>query len=117
MLRGRELKPPPRAVRAKSGVSSDTQSDQTKSLPRIGVPKGKPALRFPVSPETRAFYRRFYPGTTTAEWNDWHWQFQARIRTLGELTRIFQLSADEHAAVSQHTKVRSRSASRRIMRA
>jgi lysine 2,3-aminomutase len=102
MLRGRELKPPPRAVRAKSGVSSGTQSDQTKSLPRIGAPKAKPALRFPVSPETRAFYRRFYPGTTTAEWNDWHWQFQARIRTLGDLTRIFRLSEDEHSAVSKH---------------
>jgi lysine 2,3-aminomutase len=102
MLRGRELKPPPRAVRAKSGVSSGTQSDQTKSLPRIGAPKAKPALRFPVSPETKAFYRRFYPGTTTTEWNDWHWQFQARIRSLGELTRIFQLSPDEHSAVSKH---------------
>jgi lysine 2,3-aminomutase len=102
MLRGRELKPPPRAVRAKPDASSGTQSDQAKSLPRIGAPKAKPALRFPVSPETRAFYRRFYPGTTTAEWNDWHWQFQARVRTLGELTRIFQLSADEHAAVSKH---------------
>jgi lysine 2,3-aminomutase len=102
MLRGRELKPPSRAVRAKPGVSSGTQSDQAKPLPRIGAPKAKPVLRFPVSPETRAFYRRFYPGTTTAEWNDWHWQFQARIRTLGELTRIFRLSADEHDAVSKH---------------
>jgi lysine 2,3-aminomutase len=90
MLRGRELKPPPRAVRAKSGVSSGTQSDQTKSL------------RFPVSPETRAFYRRFYPGTTTAEWNDWHWQFQARIRSSAELTRIFKLSEDELGAVTKH---------------
>ncbi len=101
MLRGRELKPPPRAVRAKPGVSSGTP-EQATSLPRIGAPRAKPALRFPVSPETKAFYRRFYPGTTTAEWNDWHWQFQARIRTLGELTRIFQLSEDEHSAVSKH---------------
>ena len=101
MLRGRELKPPPRAVRAKPGVSSGTP-EQATSLPRIGAQRAKPALRFPVSPETKAFYRRFYPGTTTAEWNDWHWQFQARIRTLGELTRIFQLSEDEHSAVSKH---------------
>jgi len=101
MLRGRELKPPPRAVRAKPGVSSGTP-EQATSLPRIGAQRAKPALRFPVSPETKAFYRRFYPGTTTAEWNDWHWQFQARIRTLGELTRIFRLSEDEHSAVSKH---------------
>jgi lysine 2,3-aminomutase len=101
MLRGRELKPPPRAVRAKPGVSSGTP-EQATSLPRIGAQRAKSALRFPVSPETKAFYRRFYPGTTTAEWNDWHWQFQARIRTLGELTRIFRLSEDEHSAVSKH---------------
>ena len=103
MLRGRELKSPPRAVRAKPGVSSGTQSDRAQPLPRIGAPhRAKTALRFPVSAETRAFYNRFYPGTTTAEWNDWHWQFQARIRTLGELTRIFRLSADEHDAVAKH---------------
>jgi lysine 2,3-aminomutase len=103
MLRGRELKSPPGAVRAKSGVSSGTQSDPAKVLPRIGAPpKGKTALRFPVGAETRAFYRRFYPGTSTVEWNDWHWQFRTRIRTLAELTRIFRLSADEQDAVSRH---------------
>jgi lysine 2,3-aminomutase len=59
-------------------------------------------LRFPVGEETRAFYKRFYPGTSTAEWNDWHWQFQARIRSLDMLEKVFVLSEDERVAATRH---------------
>ena len=99
LLRGRELKSPARPERS-TPVSGKSSSDQ---LPRIGgARKGKPVLRFPVAAETQAFYRRFYPGTSSADWNDWHWQFRTRIRTLDELARIFRLSADEASAVGRH---------------
>ena len=90
-LRRRDLKPPLRPV-----------EDEPAFPP---VPKPKPVralLRFPVTPETKAFYRRFYPGTSTAEWNDWRWQMRARIRSAAELSRIFTLSADEADAVARH---------------
>jgi lysine 2,3-aminomutase len=58
--------------------------------------------RFPVAERTRAFYRRFFPGTTAADWNDWHWQFRSRIRTLDDLARVFRLSDDEAEAVARH---------------
>jgi lysine 2,3-aminomutase len=67
------------------------------------APARKPVQLFPIGPASRAFYRRFYPGTGAAEWNDWRWQMRNRIRTLEELGRVFQLSADEHAAVARHT--------------
>ncbi|HTQ14029.1 MAG TPA: KamA family radical SAM protein [Rhizomicrobium sp.] len=51
--------------------------------------------------DTRAFYRRFWPGTSTAEWNDWHWQFQARIRSLADLERVFVLSESERSAAAR----------------
>jgi lysine 2,3-aminomutase len=102
LLRGREPKPLPRTGRQKPVADSKTEIRDTKEIPRIGKAKAKPALRFPVNAETRAFYRRFYPGTTTAEWNDWHWQFQARIRSSAELQRIFTLSEDERIAVERH---------------
>jgi lysine 2,3-aminomutase len=60
------------------------------------------ALRFPVNSKTRAFYKAFYPGTSTVEWNDWRWQMRARIRSLEELSRIFRLSSDEYDAVARH---------------
>ena len=101
LVRGRELKPPSRAERPKSHSSETTQSPD--AIPRIGkARKGKPVLRFPVSAETRAFYRRFYPETSSAEWNDWHWQFRARIRTLEDVSRVFRLSEDEASAVARH---------------
>ena len=99
LLRGRELKSPSRPER--STPASGTQD--SNQLPRIGKARtGKPALRFPVGAETQAFYRRFYPGTSSADWNDWHWQFRTRIRTLDDLARVFRLSNDEASAVGRH---------------
>jgi lysine 2,3-aminomutase len=97
MLRGRELKPPLRDVRRPETSTGTHLQDKFKTIERA-----RPALRFPVNPDTKAFYRRFYPGTTSRDWNDWHWQFRTRIRTLDELSRIFRLSADERNAVERH---------------
>jgi lysine 2,3-aminomutase len=67
------------------------------------APAKKPVQIFPIAAGSRAFYRRFFPGTGAAEWNDWRWQMRSRIRTLEDLTRIFALSADEREAVARHT--------------
>ena len=101
-LRGRQLKPPLRPVDPKSDIRSSLHFKEANGLPTIGRAPRKPILRFPVTPETRSFYRQFYPGTSTVEWNDWRWQFRTRIRALDELARIFRLSADEHRAVARH---------------
>jgi lysine 2,3-aminomutase len=101
-MRGRELKPPLRPVRPRPALASDTPLQEAPKVSSIAPAKSKAASRFPVNPETRAFYRRFYPGTSTAEWNDWRWQMRTRIRALEELQRIFRLSADERAAVGHH---------------
>jgi lysine 2,3-aminomutase len=63
----------------------------------------KPVQLFPIAPASRAFYRRFFPGTGPLEWNDWRWQMRSRVRSLDDLERIFALSPDEHAAVARHT--------------
>src|SRR5665213_1932556 len=106
LLRGRESRPPLRSGREKPNASTVLDVENTKRCPRIGkaqaAAKPKTRLRFPVGEETRAFYRRVYPDTTTAEWNDWHWQFQARVRSLGDLEKVFVLSDDERVAVERH---------------
>jgi lysine 2,3-aminomutase len=102
LLRGRELKPPLRPV-PQPDLRPSPPFQQAKQIPSIGRPPRKAALRFPVNPETTAFYRRFYPGASVTEWNDWHWQLQHRIRSLDDLVRIFRLSEDEREAVAQHT--------------
>jgi lysine 2,3-aminomutase len=103
LLRGRDLRPPSRHERTSNAAVSTTPIQSNISPTPIEAPARKKALRFPVNPETRAFYRRFYPETSTAEWNDWRWQLRTRIRTLAELGRIFVLSKDEHDAVAGHT--------------
>jgi lysine 2,3-aminomutase len=103
LLRGRDAKSPSRAGQQKPAASTVLQAQNAKQIATIGKPKAKPRLPFPVSEETRAFYRRFYPGTTSAEWNDWHWQFQARVRSLADLEKVFVLSEDEREAVANHS--------------
>jgi lysine 2,3-aminomutase len=47
------------------------------------------------------FVRRFYPGVTTTQWNDWHWQVAGRITERRELARILSLSPEETGALAQ----------------
>jgi len=60
------------------------------------------AERFPVGPRTRAFRKRYFPQIDPAQWNDWRWQARSRIRSLDELSRVFELSDDERDAVARH---------------
>src|SRR3546814_751680 len=64
---------------------------------------GRPVHRFPISDASNAFRRRFFPGATLGDWNDWRWQARSRIRGLGQLARVFDLSDDERAAVEHHS--------------
>ena len=101
LLRGRDLRPPSRRERVQPAtIPGSINPNGVKAEEAV---TRKKTLRFPVSAETRAFYKKFYPETTAAEWNDWRWQMRTRIRTLGELERVFVLSPDERRAVAGHT--------------
>jgi lysine 2,3-aminomutase len=106
--RGRAVRPLARSLRRNpDGLSSSKTIDAANSnarapVAKLTLPGPKVELRFPVGSDSRAFYRRFYPGTSAADWNDWRWQMRTRIRSLEELARIFRLSEDEYAAVARH---------------
>ncbi|MCA9320276.1 MAG: KamA family radical SAM protein, partial [Planctomycetes bacterium] len=53
-----------------------------------------------LSAQSAAFRDRFFPEVTDDQWSDWRWQLRARIRTLAELERIFELSSDERRATA-----------------
>jgi lysine 2,3-aminomutase len=100
MARGRAIRTATRSFRK---TQDDAALREARApITKLHLPGPKPELRFPVSQSLRAFYRRFWPGTGPAEWNDWRWQMRARIRTLEELARIFRLSEDEYGAVAKH---------------
>ena len=96
MARGRAVKMATRSFR-------NSPDDASRApIAKLNLPGPKAELRFPIGQASRAFYRRFWPGTGHAEWNDWRWQLRTRIRSLTELARIFRLSEDEYDAVSRH---------------
>jgi len=66
----------------------------------------KPAVkinRFPASENSREFLKKFYPGTSINEWNDWKWQVRNRIRRLEVLEKMIDLTDDERASVEKRT--------------
>ena len=108
-----------------------TQSEQTLSDPRIDtgpqhrkrrerinahqsnfpfyehyptlVPSPPPTIyRFPISSASERFRKTFFPDSSVAEWNDWHWQLRHRIRSLEQLGTILELTMDEMTAVLRH---------------
>jgi lysine 2,3-aminomutase len=102
IARGREAGAPRPGSQARRKASPVLVTD---AAPQALAPKEaarKPVHLFPIGGQSRAFYRRFYPGTGPAEWNDWRWQLRSRIRSLEDLERVFRLSEDEHAAASRH---------------
>jgi lysine 2,3-aminomutase len=50
--------------------------------------------------KTRSFRRLYYPSISTAQWNDWRWQIQNRIRTAEQLARFLKLSDEEVQALT-----------------
>jgi lysine 2,3-aminomutase len=51
--------------------------------------------RFKDSARSQSFRKRFYPEITTAEWQDWQWQFRNRITDIDALSQIIWLSEEE----------------------
>lgn len=73
-------------------------------LPVCGKRRRPPIelAQLPENQSTENFRNLFYPRSTKAEWNDWHWQFGHRITQLRQLERIIQLTADERFALSRY---------------
>src|SRR5690242_2745326 len=67
--RGRAVRPLARSFR-RNPDDAAANSNARAPLANLTLPGPKVELRFPVGGDSRAFYRRFYPGTSPAEWND-----------------------------------------------
>src|SRR4029453_2360409 len=59
--------------------------------------------RFPVSPRSQLFRKRFFPEASAADWSVWRWQIRSRVKNLAGLARIINLSDDEASAIRRHT--------------
>ena len=69
----------------------------------LGPSRPRKFHRFPISPRSQAFRRRFFPEAGAAEWNDWRWQARNRFKDLAGISRVLVLSAEEREAIERHT--------------
>lgn len=56
--------------------------------------------RFKDTTRAQTFRKHFYPEITTAEWQDWQWQFRNRITDVQTLSQMLWLSQEERLAMS-----------------
>ena len=56
--------------------------------------------RLLISDRSDKFRKRYYPGTTKQEWNDYHWQLRKRFQNLNDLRPIISLSIREQKALT-----------------
>ncbi len=71
------------------------------SKPNKPMTRSAADCELPESPRTLSFRRRFFPGASFSQWNDWRWQLRNRIAKPEELRRILRLSQDEREAVGE----------------
>lgn len=70
----------------------------------IYIPVSKSLInKFPQSQNTKNFIKKFYPGISSSDWNDWKWQVRNRIRTTEHLSCFVDLTDEERKAVDKRT--------------
>src|SRR5262249_43271165 len=89
----------PSAVRTQRPASSPAFFTPSAPAPKPHAPARRE--HFPISPASHAFRRRFFPGASAADWNDWRWQARSRVRDYATLSRILNLSQDEADAIQR----------------
>ncbi len=99
--------PEPRRARRPSKSARaplvDSTGDEPPSIARTEAASRLAPLPsvFPISAPVRAFRDRHFADVADETWNDWRWQLRARVRDLGELERLFELSEDERSTVAR----------------
>ena len=96
-----ESEPPSTSDPVANGESEEPPSKRRSApaaLPAIG-PRSRKLHRFPISPRSDQFRRRFFGQASAADWNDWRWQARNRVKDLEGIARILMLSEEEREAI------------------
>jgi lysine 2,3-aminomutase len=101
-----EVEPPGRLTGLVLDIDNDHHIDDffssrnTYPLPPVVLVKPLRRIsRFKDSTRAQAFRKHFYPEITTAEWQDWQWQFRNRITDVYTLSQMIWLSQEEMRAI------------------
>ncbi len=92
-----EDKPPSRGALTLA-VPLETDDDPVRSRARLEAVKQTNGII--VNQRAKAFYQRFFPDSTRADWNDWRWQLRHRVTGPGRLDPMIRLTPEEAQAFS-----------------
>ncbi len=65
------------------------------------APHATETTPFPLSARGEAFRARHFPNASAADWGEWRWQLQHRLRSPEDFRRFFQLSPAEAEALER----------------
>ncbi len=87
--------------------ASGEADDQEPPLPYGGIEQAEVNLQQPCPPNqvTQAFITNRFPGTSQADWNNWHWQLRNSFKSIKDLSTFLHLSQDELAVAGQNTNL------------
>ncbi len=99
-----ESEPPSTSEPGTNGESEEPPSRLRPARTTVSIagPRSRKLHRFPISPRSDRFRRRFFGGVSAADWNDWRWQTRNRVKDLEAISRILLLSDDEREAIGRH---------------
>lgn len=88
------------------GLRTDIRFTPTAPTPVSACATGgrprEDGSRLVISQRTNDFRRRFFPGATRGDWNNWRWQNAHRVRSADAMNRFLRLSDDERDAIARH---------------
>jgi lysine 2,3-aminomutase len=94
---------PPQGAPSVSTLTVPTTDSKPRLKTNQPLPLRNRALK--MSPLCRAFRDRFFPHATDAQWSDWRWQIQHRIRDLATVRRMIRLTTEEEKALELGNKM------------
>ncbi len=97
-LNAEETEPPPNC-RTATPLTEAEEASEPEPHPQLRLIRSERG----ASPASE-FKRRFFPGVTRAQWNDWHWQLRNRVTGAEALGHFLRLSPAESAALGGEGK-------------
>lgn len=88
---------PPQGGQALFTLAATRLAGKPRLTTSTGTPTHVRSLK--MSPSCRVFRNAFFPHATDAQWSDWRWQIQNRIRDLATVRRMVSLTTEEEKAL------------------
>ena len=99
---GNAYSPSPMGLENKANAQLLSEKPDSNEIPKIR--RRRSNVSFLISEQSDSFRKKYYPGTTKKEWNNYHWQLRKRLQNLDDLQKVFRLTAGERKALTHRSR-------------